>query len=89
MKLTLMNFNYLKEGKPTPRKLLVLSKPSDSYFGVEYDDELELNNIYDYLAAKEELDIALKLKYGIGEGTNYKRFKIAKIENLTEEKIEV
>lgn len=89
MKLTLATFNYLKDGKLTPRKLLVLSKPSDSYFGVEYSDEAELANVYDYLAEKEQLDGYLKHKYGIGEDTNYKRFKVDKVQQLTEDKIEI
>lgn len=92
MKLTLATFNYLKDGKSTPRKLLVLSKPSDSYFGVEFKDESELDNFYEYLVEKEQIETYLKHKY-LGSGdcdvTNYKRFKVDKIRQLNESKVEI
>ena len=44
MKVSIAKFKYDKGvGTPTKnRKLLVLSKPSDSYFGIEFDDESEV-----------------------------------------------
>lgn len=88
MKLNVATFKYVKEGKLTPRKLLVLSKPTDTFFGIEYEDEGEIINYVDYLKEKETFESYLKEKYNLS-GANYKRFKVDKIKQLTEEKVEI
>lgn len=91
MKVTIVKFKYDKGDGSVPtkqRKVLVLSKPSDSFFGVEYDDISEVDNVLAYLHEKEAFEDYLKHKYGL-DGANYKRFKEAKIRMLTEEKITV
>lgn len=91
MKLSVATFVYMKEGKPTPRKVLVLSKPSDSYLGVQFDGDMEgeLHDFLCYLEEKEKMDNYLKDKYNINDTVNYRRFKVEKIRQLTEEKIEI
>lgn len=91
MKVSIAKFKYDKGGVSTPtknRKLLVLSKPSDSYFGIEFDDETEVENFVEYLKEKEVLEAYLKHKYALAE-SNYKRFKVNKIICLTEESVVV
>jgi hypothetical protein len=89
MNVTIAKFKYDKGTGSTPtknRKLLVLSKPSDSYFGIEFDDNVELQNYVNYMVEKEALEAYLKHKFNLAE-ENYKRFKVSKIICLTEEKI--
>lgn len=90
MKVSIAKFKYDKGvGAPTKnRKLLVLSKPSDSYFGIEFDDESEVENFIEYMKEKEMLEAYLKHKYTLGE-SKYKRFKVSKIVCLTEESVTV
>ena len=91
MKVTIAKFKYDKGDGSVPtkqRKVLVLSKPSDSFFGIEYDDISEVENVLEYLREKEAFEDYLKHKYGLADA-NYKRFKEAKIRMLTEEKITV
>lgn len=90
MKLSVANFVYLKEGKPTPRKVLILSKPSDSYLGVQFNNDVhEIQDFLSYLEEKEKMDQYLKAKYGIDDSVQYRRFKVDKIRQLTEEKLEI
>ena len=91
MKMTVAEFTYDKQDRtrPTDRKILVLSKPSDSYLGIEFDNLEDIANVLDYLAEKETMDQYLKAKYEVGPDTNYKRFKEAKMTCLTEEKITI
>lgn len=88
MKATVAKFKYDKRDGTIPkqRKLLVLSKPSDTFFGVEYDDDIEIAGLLDYLVEKEKMEEYLKHKYGL-ETLKYKRFKEEKVFALTEEKI--
>lgn len=91
MKVTIAKFKYDKGDGSVPtkqRKVLVLSKPSDSYFGIEYEDISEVQNVLAYLREKEAFEDYLKHKYGLADA-NYKRFKEEKIRMLTEEKITV
>lgn len=85
MKVSIAQFKYDKGvGTPTKqRKLLVLSKPSDSYFGIEFEDDTEVENFVEYLKEKEILEAYLKHKFNLAE-ENYKRFKVNKIVCLTE-----
>ena len=89
MNINIAKFKYDKGTGSTPtknRKLLVISKPSDSYFGIEFDDATEIQNYLNYIAEREVLDAYLKHKFNLSE-ENYKRFKVDKIVCLTEEKI--
>jgi hypothetical protein len=89
MNITIAKFKYDKGTGSTPtknRKLLVLSKPNDSYFGIEFDNTVEIQNYLNYMAERETLDAYLKHKFNLSE-ENYKRFKVSKIICLTEEKI--
>lgn len=90
MNVTIAKFKYDKgDGSvPKPRKLLVLSKPTDTLFGIEFEDLSEVKPVLDYLAEKEQLEAYLKHKYGL-DGAKYKRFKEPKIRALTEEKLRV
>jgi hypothetical protein len=90
MKVSIAKFKYDKGvGTPTKnRKLLVLSKPTDSYFGIEFDDETEVENFVEYMKEKEILEAYLKHKFNLSE-ENYKRFKVSKIVCLTEEIVTV
>jgi hypothetical protein len=90
MKHTIANFKYDKQdGSPvTNRKLLVMSKPSDTWFGVEFEDEAEIKNVLAYMQEREMFDEYLKHKYNLTTA-NYKRFKEEKIKSLTEELITV
>lgn len=91
MKVSIAKFKYDKGTGTTPtknRKLLVLSKPSDSYFGIEFDDESEVENYVEYMKERDILEDYLKHKYNLSE-ENYKRFKVNKIICLSEEKLDV
>jgi hypothetical protein len=92
MELKIVDFRYTKEdGQKSDRKLLVLSSPSDSYFGIEVDYDLTPVKPYlQYMEELRDLEQNLKAKYGI-QGLNlpYKRFKEDKISRLLEEKIDV
>lgn len=91
MKVTIAKFKYDKGDGSIPtkqRKLLVLSKPSDTMFGIEFDDQSEIQNVLAYMAEKEQLEAYLKHKYNLSEA-NYKRFKENKIRTLTEEVLKV
>ena len=91
MKVTIAKFKYDKGDGSVPtkqRKVLVLSKPSDSYFGIEYEDISEVQNVLAYLREKEAFEDYLKHKHGLAEA-NYKRFKEEKIRMLTESKLDV
>jgi len=90
MKVTIAKFKYDKgQGTPTKqRNVLVLSKPSDTLFGVEYENISEVKNVLDYLAERETVEAYLKHKHGLTDA-NYKRFKEAKIVALTESKVDV
>jgi len=81
MKVSIAKFDY----NSMKRKLLVLSRPSDSYFGIEFETEDELENYLVYLEEKASYDEYLKMKYGTN-GENYKRFKVGKMTRLTEGK---
>ena len=92
MKLDIVDFRYTKEdGTKSDRKVLVLSKPSDSYFGIEVT--YDLTPVKPYLAYLEELrdlEEHLKAKHGISElKLPFKRFKVEKITRLLEEKLDV
>ena len=94
MEATIAKFLYVKpDGTSKRRKLIVISKPTDSYFGVEIDDSNDLTavaGLLDYLVEREEMDKALRLKYGLTDQTvKYRRFKEANITQLTEEKITI
>ncbi len=82
MKATIAKFNYSQKA----RKVLVLSKPSDTYFGVEFKDESELANFVDYLVEKEQMEAYLKAKYALVD-VNYKRFKEDSMSRLTEQTV--
>jgi len=89
MNVTIAKFKYDKGAGSVPtknRKLLVLSKPNDSYFGIEFDDTAEISNYLNYMLEREALDAYLKHKYSL-DAENYKRFKVSKIVCLTEEKL--
>lgn len=91
MKVTIAKFKYDKGDGSIPtkqRKVLVLSKPTDSYFGIEFDDESEVENFVEYMKEKEILEAYLKHKFNLSE-ENYKRFKVSKIVCLTEEIVTV
>lgn len=90
MKVTVAKFSYDKGNGEAPkdRQLLVLSKPTDSYFGVEFDDIKEVQPYIKYLEEKQVLELYLQAKYGLVDA-NYKRFKQAKIAKLTESAVSV
>lgn len=85
MKLTTIRFDYLNEGITSERQVLLLSKPDDTYFGIEYKDDADLENYLDYLDEKEKMDAYLKAKYDInGDTIKYRRFKEEKMDNIIE-----
>lgn len=89
MNIAIAKFKYDKGDGSTPkkqRKLLVLSRPQDSYFGIEFNEYSEIQNYFNYLSEKECFEAYLKQKYNLSEA-NYKRFKVDKILALTEDKI--
>lgn len=91
MNITIAKFKYDKGDGSIPtknRKLLVLSKPSDTMFGIEFEQMSEIQNVLDYMAEREAVEAYLKHKYGLSDA-NYKRFKEGKIRMLTEEKVKV
>lgn len=92
LEVKIVNFDYTKaDGTTKERNLLVLSEPSDSYFGIELDDPNDLTEVahyLEYLAERRKQDKALREQYGIeGDDTiQYKRFKLKGIDktSLTE-----
>jgi len=93
VQLTIANFSYEKNpGEISDRKLLVLSKPDDSLFGLEIKDNdlTSIKPMIDYLVERTEMDAKLQEKYGIKKSVlPYKRFKQEKIGNLIESNITV
>jgi len=91
MKITIADFDYTKsDGDTTHRRILVLGRPSDSYFGVEVDSEKDIDRYAAYLLEKEEMDEKLKKKHKINDATvRYRRFKEDGITVLAEDKREV
>lgn len=93
MEATIANFTYTKDdGERSDRKIVVLSKPNDSYFGVEVEngDLSSVAGVLDYLAEKEVLEQYLKAKYNLtDDNVRYRRFKANKITRLTEDKITI
>ena len=92
MEHKIVDFRYIKDdGSKSDRKVLVLSQPSDSYFGVEV--QYDLTPVKPYLQYLEELracEEELKAKYGIRDlKIPFKRFKADKISRLLEEIIDV
>lgn len=92
MEVTLAKFNYTKsDGSQSDRQILVLDKPSDSYFGIEVDDDLTpINDYLEYLAELSDLKENLRAKYKIDQlKLPYKRFKADGIKRLVESKLEI
>lgn len=93
VQLTIANFSYEKTpGDVTDRKILVISKPDDSLFGLEISDNdlTTIQPMIDYLVERTEMDAKLQEKYGIKGGSlPYKRFKQEKIVKLIESNITV
>ena len=92
LNIKIADFNYTKvNGDTTDRKLLVLSAPSDSYFGIEVDDDLTgVKPFLSYLAELEDLKENLKAKYGLDSlKLPYKRFKEDGISFLNETKLNI
>lgn len=92
LNLKIVDFTYTKKnGDTNDRKLLVIASPSDSYFGIEVDDDLtDVKPYLEYLSELEDLKANLKAKHGIEDlDLPYKRFKEEGISFLTETKLEV
>ena len=85
---TIAEFEYTKDnGEVSARKILVLSRPSETYLGIEFEDEVELAGYFEFMVEREEMEKALKEKYGIGK-EEYRRFRADNITSqITEEKI--
>lgn len=93
VQLTIANFSYEKKnGTVSDRKIIVISHPSDSLFGVEItgNDLTEIQPLIDYLVERTELDEKLREKHGIkGAKFPYKTFSQGKIDNFVESNITV
>ena len=91
--LTIANFTYEKSpGDVSDRKLLVISKPDDAFFGIEIQDNdlTPIQPMIDYLVERTVMDEQLREKYGIKDRDfRYRRFKEGKIGNLIESAITV
>jgi hypothetical protein len=91
MKITLAQFEYVKDsGEESDRRVIIVSKPSDSYLGVEVDDLQDPNaqTYICYLKEKEQLEKELKAKYNLKD-LPFKRFKSNGISSLQEAAIQV
>lgn len=92
MEVTVAKFEYTKDsGETSDRKILVLSKPSDSFLGIEFEDDLEIAAYLDFMVEREHMEGLLKLKYGIANSDlKFRRFKDEKITStIVEEKLEI
>lgn len=91
MKVSTASFTYRKaDGSVSQRKLLVLSHPTEDYFGVEYSDPdlTDVANVLDYLAEKAQFEEYLKTKYHLAD-VKYRRFKGNGVTNLVESKLNI
>jgi hypothetical protein len=91
MKLHLADFTYTKgRYDKSDRRIIVVSKPSDSYLGVEVSDlnDPDAHAYVCYLAEKQAMDAELKAKYNI-QNLTWKRFTDSKISSLEEKVVEV
>ena len=92
MELKIASFHYTKDdGQQSDRKLLVLSSPSNSYFGIEVDHDLtSIKQYIAYLEELQDLENNLKAKHGLADmKLPYKRFIDAKMSNVLIEKLDV
>ena len=93
MEATIAKFTYTKDdGSVSHRNVLLLSSPNDTYFGLEIEggDLTSVAGALDYLVEREKMIETLRLKYGMDDkALRYRRFKQAKVTNLTEEKITI
>ena len=85
---TVATFKYDKKdgSSPKSRKVLVISKPSNLLFGVEFDDVTEIDNYLKYLEERANFDAYLRHKYELS-GSKFKKFKADRMIGLIESKI--
>lgn len=93
LELNTAAFTYIKStGERSQRRIIVLSKPSDSYLGFDVSDG-DLSQLEPYFRYQQELrDVTeeLKAKHGINDlKLPFKRFKEVGISKLTESQLNI
>ena len=92
MKITIADFAYTKtDGTTRQRKAMIVSRPSDSYLTIEVEHDLtELSNYLKYRQELEEIELALKKKYGLdNKNITWKRFSADGVSFLNEETLDI